>query len=83
MSLHDVAGSIGVALIVGAYLLLQLDRLQSNAYGYLVANAVGAALILLSLAFEFNLSAALMELIWLLISIFGIARRLLEARNSH
>ena len=65
MRLHDLAGTAGVILIVGAYLLLQLERVASNALSYLIADALGATLILLSLFVEFNLSAFLMEFFWL------------------
>jgi paired small multidrug resistance pump len=76
MKWYDLAGSAGVVLIVAAFLLLQLERVASNGLLYLLANALGAALILLSLFFEFNLSAFLMEAFWLAISLFGLARRL-------
>jgi hypothetical protein len=76
MTWYDLAGSVGVVLIVAAYLLLQLQRVAGTGLAYLLANAVGAALILLSLAFDFNLSAFLMEAFWLGISLFGLARRL-------
>jgi hypothetical protein len=75
MTWHDLAGSAGVILIVGAYLMLQLEYVGSNELSYLLANALGAALILVSLFVEFNLSAFLMELFWLAISIFGLFRR--------
>jgi hypothetical protein len=75
MTWHDFAGSAGVILIVGAYLMLQLEHSSSNDLPYLLANALGAALILLSLFVEFNLSAFLMELFWLAISVFGLYRR--------
>jgi paired small multidrug resistance pump len=75
MKWYDLAGSAGVVLIVAAFLLLQLERVASNGLLYLLANALGAALILLSLFFEFNLSAFLMEAFWLAISLFGLARR--------
>jgi hypothetical protein len=72
---YDLAGSVGVLLIVVAFLLLQLERVASNSLSYLIANAIGAALILLSLLYEFNLSAFLMEAFWLAISLLGLARR--------
>ena len=75
MKWYDLAGSAGVVLIVAAFLFLQLERVASNSLLYLLANAIGAALILLSLFFEFNLSAFLMEAFWLAISLFGLARR--------
>ena len=43
---------------------------------FLVLNSVVAALLLFSLCFAFNLSAVVMEGVWLLTSIFGIARLL-------
>jgi hypothetical protein len=76
MKWYDLAGSAGVVLIVAAFLLLQLERVASNGLLYLIANAIGAALILLSLSFDFNLSAFLMEAFWLAISLLGLARRI-------
>lgn len=72
---YDLVGSVGVLLIVVAFLLLQLERVASNSLSYLIANAIGAALILLSLLYDFNLSAFLMEAFWLAISLLGLARR--------
>lgn len=72
---YDLAGSVGVLLIVVAFLLLQLERVAGNSLSYLIANAIGAGLILLSLLYEFNLSAFLMEAFWLAISLLGLARR--------
>jgi paired small multidrug resistance pump len=71
---YDVAGNIGVLMMVVAYLLLQLDKLSSSSVTYLLLNAGGALLVILSLIFHFNLSAFLMEVFWLLISLFGLAK---------
>jgi hypothetical protein len=71
---YNVAGTTGVILIVVSYFLLQTGRMRSNSLTYSVNNAVGAALILFSLYFEFNVSAFLIEFFWLLISIVGIVR---------
>jgi hypothetical protein len=74
--LIDVLGIIGVAIIVVAYLLLQLERLKGTDLSYSVMNAVGASLIVASLIVDFNLSALLMEVFWVLISCIGIGRHL-------
>jgi len=68
----DVLGAAGGLLIVGAYSLLQLGRLDPRQLRYSVINAIGAGLILFSLMFEFNLGALLVEAFWLLVSCFGI-----------
>ena len=75
-SWYDLAGNIGVLMMVIAYLLLQLDKISSSAVSYLLLNAGGALLVILSLIFQFNLSAFLMEVFWLLISLYGLAKPL-------
>ncbi|MBS0486529.1 MAG: hypothetical protein JSS13_04250 [Proteobacteria bacterium] len=70
----DAIGLLGVALILIAYYLLQIGRMRGNALPHQLLNAAGAALILVSLLYDFNLSAFLMELAWLLVSIYGMAR---------
>jgi hypothetical protein len=70
----DLAGFIGVVLIVIAYLLLQLDKLPSSSLSYSLLNAAGALLISVSLLFKFNASAFLIEVFWFLISLLGLCK---------
>ena len=71
---------MGVLLMVIAYLLLQLEKLSSSAFSYLLLNAIGAVLVIISLRFRFNLSAFLMEAFWLLISLYGLIKPLFPRR---
>ncbi len=71
---HDLLGNIGVVLILATYMLLQLEKLSATSFLYSVTNGLGASLILVSLIYEFNLSAFIIEAFWLLISIYGIVR---------
>lgn len=71
---HDIIGTLGVALVLICYLWLQTGRLRAEQLSYSVANGLGALLILVSLAVDFNLSAFLMEAAWLVISLYGILR---------
>ena len=73
-NLFDVAGLIGVLLIVIAYLLLQLDKLPSSSLSFSFMNAAGSLLIMLSLVFKFNVSAFLIEVFWFLISLLGLTK---------
>jgi multisubunit Na+/H+ antiporter MnhB subunit len=70
----DLVGNIGVAILIITYLMLQLNKLSSDSLAYSVLNAAGAGLIVISLLFDFNLSALLMEVFWVLISFVGIYR---------
>ena len=70
----DFVGNIGVVVLMVAYLLLPLNKLSSAGLAYSVLNAAGASLIIVSLLYDFNLSALLMEVFWVLISFVGIYR---------
>ena len=70
----DLVGNLGVALVILAYLGLQLERLDARGLAYSAANAVGAAMILVSLSRDFNLSAVVIEVFWVGISLLGIWR---------
>jgi len=80
--LHDFIGNLGVALILTSYLLVQMGRTSATGIRYLVANGTGALLILYSLWFDFNLSAFIIEMVWLLISLLGLGRVLLKRRRT-
>ncbi len=81
-SWYDLAGNIGVLMMVIAYLLLQLDKLSGSSVSYLLLNAVGAVLVIVSLIFNFNISAFLMEVFWFLISLFGLAKPLFSKPSA-
>lgn len=70
----DFVGNIGVVILMITYLMLQLNKLPSDGLAYSLLNAIGASLIVVSLLFNFNLSALLMEVFWVLISFVGIYR---------
>ena len=77
---YDILGTLGVAIIIVTYVLLQIERVRSDQLSYSLLNAVGASLILLSLYFNFNLPAFFVEFFWLLISLFGVGKYLLRQR---
>ena len=70
----DVVGAAGGLLIVAVYFLLQVERIDARGFVYSSLNALGAALILVSLRFDFNLGAMLVEAFWLLVSVLGIGK---------
>jgi hypothetical protein len=74
LDLFDLAGFVGVLLIVIAYLLLQLDKLPSSSLNFSLLNATGSLLIMLSLVLKFNVSAFLIEVFWFLISLIGLTK---------
>jgi hypothetical protein len=74
MAWTDAAGLAGVLVILIAYAGATAGKLDPKRAGSLAANFVGASLILLSLARDFNLSAVAMEGAWAAVSLIGLAR---------
>jgi hypothetical protein len=77
-SLYDLIGSIGVLIIIITYILLQTERIKSESLAYSLLNALGAGLIVFSLIYNFNFAAFVVESIWVLVSLFGIAKYFLK-----
>jgi len=81
IDLHDFVGLLGSAAILVAYALVQADRIDVRRRPYSALNAVGAALLLVSLANDFNLGATVIESFWLAISLYGLLRRRVATRT--
>ena len=76
MAPHDILGTIGVGFIIVMYAMLQLGKISAERPAFSAFNAVGAIFILVSLTYEFNLSAAMMEGVWLVVSLYGLWKAL-------
>ena len=80
MSLYDIAGVIGVLLMLRGYAAAQFRWLDPTRAPALLMNLFGAVLVLISLTKAFNLSAVLMESAWALVAVFGLIRLVLKRR---
>ena len=76
MAPHDILGTIGVGFIIVMYAMLQLGKISAERPAFSAFNALGATFILVSLTYEFNLSAAMMEGVWLVVSLYGLWKAL-------
>lgn len=72
--IHDVAGVIGSVIVIVAYFATQAGWFSANDPRFAWANLIGALLIIVSLTVAWNLAAFIMEIFWILISVFGLAR---------
>lgn len=77
---HSVVGTFGVACFLVAYFQLQQDRWSAHGLPYLGANLLGSILVLVSLAIDWNFAAFMLEVLWALISMYGIVKTL-KKRN--
>jgi hypothetical protein len=71
---HEIVGLVGAAVVLAAYFGLQSGRLAGDGVAFQLANIVGAGAIALSLVYRFNLGAMAIELSWIAISVYGLAR---------
>lgn len=70
----DVIGILGVLVIVIAYILMQIDRIDPKGFYFSLWNTLGAIMILVSLLYAWNLASFVMEVIWFSISLFGMIK---------
>lgn len=77
---YDLVGLGGTLAILAAFFLLQAGRLAGTSLRYQLLNLFGALGILVSLWGSFNLSVFLLELAWVGVSLYGIARSLRAGR---
>ena len=68
MDSHTVIGSIGVALLLLAYVLLQLKKMETNDLSYAVLNFIGAALAMWSSYLIKFIPFVILEGTWALVS---------------
>lgn len=72
--LFDVIGITGAACILLAYFLLQQERMTAHHISYQLLNLLGASLLTVSLFWFWNLGAFIIEICWVMISLYGLAR---------
>jgi len=74
LTLLGAVGLFGVGLYITTYSLLQLGVLRGGSYPYTLMNLVAASSVLTSLMETFNLSAAIIQITWIVISTIGLIR---------
>ena len=72
----NIVGIVGVAMVLSAYAALQLQKIDSRTVAYSLLNTIGSILILISLCYSWNLASGIIEIAWLLISLYSLVRAL-------
>ena len=71
----NYVGFVGMALIVSAYVYVTASRV-ANPFLLHGTNLVGAALLILSLTVNRNVPSMVLESVWALVALFGLAKAL-------
>ena len=76
MVFADIIGIVGIVCVLSCYFFVQAERMSATSTKYQLLNMLGCVLILVSLYFSFNLPSAIIQIVWFLISLFGLVRNL-------
>jgi len=71
VDIYQFIGFIGMIFIVYAYFLTQADKISHTSMKYQLLNLIGAILLIISLLVHFNLGSFLIEVFWIIITIYG------------
>ncbi|TRX56939.1 CBU_0592 family membrane protein [Thalassomonas sp. M1454] len=68
----DIIGMMGTVLVVLAFFLIQMNKIDPKSLNYNLLNLIGAILLLISLCINFNLASFVIEIFWIIASIVGL-----------
>ena len=72
ITIPDLIGFIGVALLIVTYAMLQLDKIDPKGFWYSFNNLIVAILVTVSLVYTMNIASMVIEVFWFIISLYGI-----------
>jgi hypothetical protein len=78
----DVAGWIGMALLIGAYALVTAGRLAGPSLTFQLMNLFGGALLMVNSAYYGAWPSAALNLVWVAIGSVGMVRARLKGRRA-
>jgi len=74
MDIFQWIGFVGMICIVWAYFILQMGNHGIYSLYYQLLNLIGAILLLISLLVHFNLGSFLIEVFWIIITLYGMLK---------
>lgn len=77
----DYVGILGVAIILVAYVMLQVEYLSPKDFSYSFVNLIGSILLLYSLFYHWNLASVVIEIMWMVISLYGIGKTFVKRKR--
>jgi len=81
LSVYAAFGFLGIALYLSSYAALQFGYLNGQGGAYALLNLAAASGVLISLIQAFNLSSAVIQVFWIIISVVGLVRMYLLSRH--
>ena len=72
ITIPDLIGFTGVALLIVTYAMLQLDKIDPKGFWYSFNNLIVAILVTVSLVYTMNIASMVIEVFWFIISLYGL-----------
>ncbi len=72
MSVSDSLGTVGVSLLLVAFLLILFKKIQVDSVSYILLNMVGAALCGVSAYLIYFYPFVVLEGVWVLVSLYAL-----------
>ena len=82
MDIFQLIGFVGMLFLVYAYFLLQANKIDNSSLKFQLLNLCGAILLLISLCVHFNLGSFVIEIFWIVITIYGIVKNIKEKKKA-
>ena len=82
VTIYDAIGLVGVVLYVVAYAALQFGLIIGRGFLYPAANGIAACLVLVSLFDQFHLASAVVQAVWVAISVWGVTRLYIAMQHA-
>jgi hypothetical protein len=77
----EAVGILGVVIYMGSYVLLNVGCITGRGFHYTLMNMAAAICVLASLLQSFNLASAMIQVCWIAISLYGLARLRTKGRD--
>jgi len=82
ITIPDLIGFTGVALLIITYAMLQLDKIDPKGFWYSFNNLIVAILVTVSLVYTMNIASMIIEVFWFIISLYGIVAYLKRKKSN-
>ena len=81
-NINDLLGFTGVAILLAAFLLHQLNKLSKDGFVYIIMNIVGAGLACYASYLIRYLPFVILEATWMMVSMIALVRMIAEKKAA-
>jgi hypothetical protein len=82
MSIVDIIGWAGSALVVVAYALNMFGRMAANSLTYYMLNIIGSACLIINTLYHNAVPSAVVNMIWVALAVWAMVRPAIQRRGS-